>query len=202
MGALVPGIPLVVSRRVAFTATDRPSPLWRWKYGRPVRFLAVSEHVKSMLMRNGVPEKRISVVHDGVPLLEVSRQPGSREPSPESGVLAPGNAGDPQKGLALAQEAANLAGVALHTATNLERDLRDATVFVYITYSEGLGSGALLAMSAGVPVVASDIGGLREVICHGQSGLLVPNQSAAIAAAIRQLLDDPGLRQRLSAGAR
>ena len=101
MGALVPGIPLVVSRRVAFTATDRPSPLWRWKYGRPVRFLAVSEHVKSMLMRNGVPEKRISVVHDGVPLLEVSRQPGSREPSPESGVLAPGNAGDPQKGLAV-----------------------------------------------------------------------------------------------------
>ena len=38
--------------------------------------------------------------------------------------------------------------------------------FVYLTQSEGLGSGALLAMSAGVPVIASNVGGLPEIVEH------------------------------------
>ena len=54
-------------------------------------------------------------------------------------------------------------------------------LFVYITHSEGLGSAVLLAMSAGVPVVASNVGGLPEIIEHGENGLLVENDSEAIA---------------------
>jgi glycosyltransferase involved in cell wall biosynthesis len=116
--------------------------------------------------------------------------------------VAPANADDPRKGAPLAVEAARLAGVELKLSTDLERDLRDAAVFVYITHSEGLGSGALLAMSAGVPVVASNIGGLPEIIRHGENGLLVDNTPAAIAAAVRQLVDNPAFAWRIGDAAR
>jgi glycosyltransferase involved in cell wall biosynthesis len=187
LGAIVSSGRLVVSRRVAFPVGCR------WKYGRARRYLAVSEFVKSVLVAGGVPEEKIAVVYDGVPLLEPARG---------ASVLAPANADDPRKGALLAVEAAKLAGVELRLSADLERDLRDAAVFVYITYSEGLGSGALLAMSAGVPVVASDVGGLPEVIRHGENGLLVDNTPPAIAAAVRRLLDNPAFARRMGDAAR
>jgi len=179
--------PLVVSRRVVFAVRSR------WKYSRAQRYLAVSEFVKSVLMAGGVPEERISVVYDGVPILEQAEGPD---------VVAPANANDPRKGAPLAMEAARLAGVALKFSTDLERDLRRAAIFVYITHSEGLGSGALLAMGAGVPVVASRTGGLPEAIRHGENGMLVENDAASIAAAIHQLMADCDLARRLGAAAR
>jgi hypothetical protein len=187
LGAIVSSERLVVSRRVAFPVGSAG------KYRRSRRYLAVSEFVKSVLVAGGVPEEKIAVVYDGVPLLEPARG---------SSVVAPANADDPRKGASLAVEAATLAGVELKLSTDLERDLRDAAVFVYITHSEGLGSGALLAMSAGVPVVASNVGGLPEIIRHGENGLLVENTPQAIAAAVRQLLDDSAFARRLGDAAR
>ena len=187
LGVMVRPGRLVVSRRVAFPVRSR------WKYRRCRAYLAVSRYVKSVLVAGGVPEEKIAVVYDGVPLLEPVRG---------SSVVAPANADDACKGAPLAMEAASLAGVELKLSTDLERDLRDAAVMVYITHSEGLGSGALLAMSAGVPVVASDVGGLPEIIRHGENGLLVENTPQAIAAAVRQLLDNPALARRLGDAAR
>jgi glycosyltransferase involved in cell wall biosynthesis len=57
-------------------------------------------------------------------------------------------------------------------------------------------------MSAGVPVIASNVGGLPEVIRHRENGLLVENQPAAVAAAIRELLDAPDLARSIGAAAR
>ena len=182
LGAIARSGRLVVSRRVAFQVRSR------WKYRRCRRYLAVSEFVKSVLVAGGVPQEKIAVVYDGVPLLEPARG---------STILAPANADDPRKGAPLAVEGARLAGVELKLSANLERDLRDAAVMVYITHSEGLGSGALLAMSAGVPVVASNVGGLPEIIRHGANGLLVDNAPESIAAALRQLLDNPAFARRL-----
>jgi glycosyltransferase involved in cell wall biosynthesis len=59
-----------------------------------------------------------------------------------------------------------------------------------------------MAMSAGVPVVASRVGGLREIVRHRETGLLVENRVEEIAAAIRELLADPALAQRLGDAAR
>ena len=205
LGAIAHGAPLVVSRRVAFAVGQRPGRLAsQWKYGRAARYVAVSEFVKSVLMRGGVPEEKISVVYDGVPVLEVGGQVGDpgRGPFRLPHVVAPANADDPRKGAALAVQAAQIAGVDLHFSRDLERDLRHATLFVYVTYSEGLGSGALLAMSAGVPVVASLVGGLSEVVRHGVDGLLVDNQPEAIAEAIRHVLDNPGLARSMGGAAR
>jgi glycosyltransferase involved in cell wall biosynthesis len=187
LGALVRPDALLVSRRVAF------APGGGWKYARARHYLAVSEYVKTVLESAGVPQEKISVVYDGVPLLE--RAQGAA-------VVAPAYLGDPQKGAPLAMEAARRAGVALQLSNNLEEDLKEAAVFVYITHSEGLGSGALMAMSAGVPVVASRSGGLREIIRHRENGLLVENNVEEIAAAIRELLADPLLARRLGDAAR
>jgi glycosyltransferase involved in cell wall biosynthesis len=57
-------------------------------------------------------------------------------------------------------------------------------------------------MSAGVPVIASNIGGLPEIVRHRETGLIVENKAAAIADAIRELLADPALAQRLGAAGR
>ncbi|MBZ5727900.1 MAG: glycosyltransferase family 4 protein [Acidobacteriia bacterium] len=191
LAALVPGARLVVARRVAFGGVGR----WpaRLKYDRPAKFIAVSEFARQTLLARGIPASKIEVVYDGVPLLA---------PAQGAAVVAPAHEADPRKGSPLALEAARLAGVPLAFSTDLEQDLRHAAVFVYITHSEGLGSGALLAMSAGVPVVASKVGGLPEIVRHRETGLLVDNTPQAIAAAIRELLDDAPLARRLGAAAR
>ncbi len=173
-GAFAPGRPLVVSRRVAFPVKSR------WKYGRPARFLAVSEFVKSVLIEGGVPAEKIAVVYDGVPLLE---------PSHGTQIIAVRKDG-------VAPE------LDLPIARRLEAELPAASMLVYLTASEGLGSGALLAMSAGVPVIASRVGGLPEVVRHRETGLLVENTAESVAAAIRELTTDPALAGRLGEAGR
>ncbi len=187
LGVIARGAPLLVARRVAFPVGSR------WKYRRARHYLAVSEFVKRVLMAGGVPEEKISVVYDGVPLLEASA--GNR-------VLALANFDDPQKGAPVAMEAARLAGVELLLTQRLERDLPQASAFVYITHSEGLGSAALLAMSAAVPVIASRVGGLPELVRDRETGLLVDNAPAAVAAALVELLGDPERARRLGQAAR
>jgi glycosyltransferase involved in cell wall biosynthesis len=178
--AVVSGAPrLVVSRRVAFPV--RRGWLSRRKYSRAAHYIAVSEYVKKMLLDADVAEEKVSVVYDGVPLLEPARL-GVR-------VVAPAT-DDPRKGSALLREAAQRAGVEVHFSGDLVRDLAEAGLFVYITYEEGLGSAVLLAMAAAVPVVASRLGGLPEVIEHGVTGWLTGNSAEDIAAAIRSLIAD------------
>ena len=95
-----------------------------------------------------------------------------------------------------------LAHMGLKIVSDLETELTDAAMLVYVTNSEGLGSGALLAMSAGVPVIASNVGGLPEAIRHGENGLLVENDPEAIRGAIRELQEDPERTRRIGDAAR
>ena len=88
------------------------------------------------------------------------------------------------------------------SASNLEDDLLTARILVYQTEAEGLGSGALLGMSAGIPVIASRIGGLPEAIEDGVNGLLIGNDPAEVAASVRRLEANPAEAARLGANAR
>lgn len=74
-------------------------------------------------------------------------------------------------------------------------DLMSASdVFVLPSLREGLGLVALEAMACGVPVVASDVGGIPEVVQPGRTGLLVaPGDVPGLAGAIRRFLEDPVL---------
>jgi glycosyltransferase involved in cell wall biosynthesis len=183
--------PLAVARRVAFPI--RRTPASRWKYARADHYIAVSQYVKRVLVGAGISSQKISVVYDGVPL-PVAAASGRL-------IVAPSTA-DPAKGTHVLREAATLAGVSLHFSENLEEDLTQARLFVYITHQEGLGSAALLAMATGVPVVASRVGGLPEIIEDGQTGLLAENTPEAIASAMRRLLGDGTLRATLATRAR
>ena len=65
-------------------------------------------------------------------------------------------------------------------------------------------SGVLfLALSQGLPVVATRVGALPEVLCDGESGLLVPPESPeALSQALVRLFGDADLQRRLAAGGR
>src|SRR4029453_10976887 len=68
---------------------------------------------------------------------------------------------------------------------------------------EGDGVVCAEAMAFGRAVVASDVGGLRDLVVDGETGLLVPPRDvAALRGALQRLMDDDGLRRRLGAAAR
>lgn len=76
-------------------------------------------------------------------------------------------------------------------------------VFLLPSSQESFGLAALEAQSCGVPVVASEVGGLPEVIEHGRTGWLAPvGDVEAMAARTLSVLEDPALARRLSEGAR
>jgi glycosyltransferase involved in cell wall biosynthesis len=85
----------------------------------------------------------------------------------------------------------------------LERLYARAAVVVCPSRREGFGVACLEAMAHGRPVVATDVGGLRDLVVDGETGLVVPPRDpAALRAALEQLLADPKLRQRLGAAGR
>ncbi|MBA2463747.1 MAG: glycosyltransferase [Nocardioidaceae bacterium] len=68
---------------------------------------------------------------------------------------------------------------------------------------EEMGSVLVEAMATGLPVVASRVGGIPDVVCDGETGLLVPpNDVGALTAALEDLLSDSGRRQRYGVQAR
>ena len=74
-----------------------------------------------------------------------------------------------------------------------------ADLFVMPSHSEGSPNALLEAMMARVPIVATHVGGIPEIVTHGETALLVPpSDPVALAAALAQLLANPALAQRLA----
>lgn len=81
--------------------------------------------------------------------------------------------------------------------------LRGANLFVHPSWAEAFPYVILEAMSAGLPIVASDVGGVAEALVAGESGLLVGSgEVRALADALNDLLEDPGRGARLGAAAK
>jgi glycosyltransferase involved in cell wall biosynthesis len=81
---------------------------------------------------------------------------------------------------------------------NVAQHLQDADIFVLPSHTEAFPNAVLEAMCAGLPIIASGVGGLRELIDDGRTGLLVPSgDPRALAHSVCQLMADRALGERL-----
>ncbi len=72
-------------------------------------------------------------------------------------------------------------------------------IFALPSLAEGFPNAVLEALAAGLPTIATDVGGTSEIVLDGETGLLIKaRDSDAIATAIRRLIDDPALSARLA----
>ncbi|MEO6443677.1 MAG: glycosyltransferase family 4 protein [Gemmatimonadaceae bacterium] len=220
-----PELPLVVTRRVAFT------PRGRLKYGeRVARFIAISAAVRDSLELGGVPRARIDVVYSGVPtpVVKTPRNWRAEHGWPAETVLC-GVVGamTAEKGVLTLAEIAqrlspssrsrarlvllgghasgstNLGGVTAFRAgfvDEIHAAMSGLDFLWHPSNAEGLGTAVIDAMALQVPPVAFEVGGLPELIQHGESGLLVPAADVdAFAIAAESLITTRELRRRLGA---
>lgn len=76
--------------------------------------------------------------------------------------------------------------------------LERADMLVCTSHREGLSNAIMEAMCAGLPVIASNVGGNSELVLHGETGLLFPaDDDESLAAAILELLDSPEMRHSM-----
>jgi glycosyltransferase involved in cell wall biosynthesis len=93
------------------------------------------------------------------------------------------------------------------TGAELDRCYAAADVLVLASRGEAYGMVVTEALARGLPVVATGVGGVAEALGHGEDGvrpgmLVAPEDSAALAAALRGWLGDAALRERLRRAAR
>ncbi|SHN54900.1 Glycosyltransferase involved in cell wall bisynthesis [Geodermatophilus obscurus] len=193
--------------------------------------VVLTDRTAAALVADGVPAERVSTVPSGFdPRLFAGRPPDAfpgvgrprigyvgrlapqkradrlveafgrmREPA---SLVVVGDGPDRQRVHALAAglPRVHLTGFVEHTA--VPAVLASLDVLALPSAYEEMGSVLTEAMASGLPVVASDVGGIPEVVHHGVTGLLVPPGDAdALAAALDRLAADPELRARLAAGA-
>ena len=191
---------LVVTRRVAF-----PPKQVRLKYRHGVdAFIAISNAVKAVMLKAGIPGSLIDVVYSGIPAPVVKRPRNWRRERgwpPSSVICGIVGAMTQEKGLDMIAGIARrlpgevfrrtrlvllggkgkggttVAGVEGFDAGFVE-EIHDAVAGLDVLWhpsrSEGLGTSVIDAMAIGVPPIAFAVGGLPEVIEDGKSGILVP----------------------------
>ena len=207
----------IASRRVTFLPALPILHRLKYQYTCDA-VIAVSNYVKGLLLRCGVPDGMIEVIYDGIEIPEhllsaeerttARRRWGFAENDFVIGNLGPFR---PEKGHDTAIQAASLlvskqgkvkwlfatgssstetrgrstgallipANVRVIPASEVLSEFF-ATIDLYVmpSLAEGLGSSALLAMAHGLPVAASRVGGLPEIVEDGKTGWLFPPASA------------------------
>lgn len=131
--------------------------------------------------------------------------PKVHERHPDARLLVVGDGPDLRRCKALAASS-DLTGAVVFAGYRHDIEAVLAAVDVVVvpsTCEEGLALVALEALAAGRPVIASQSGGLIEVVLHGDTGLVVPKgNSIALGEAVSRLLDDSALARRLGANGR
>jgi glycosyltransferase involved in cell wall biosynthesis len=223
----------VMTRHVAF------EPRYAWihalKYGAGCHgVIAVSEAVRRVLVKAGVPESRIEVIANGVKSLERETSAEERRAARlrygiDENDFALGHLGafTPEKGQDVAMEAFGilrdrmpslrmiLAGDGAPAeapdarvllpgfVANRKEFFAALDLFIMPSRSEGWGLAAAEALAHGIPVIASDTGGLASIVEPGETGWLVsPGDTRALARAIEEAASDPQRLKEMSSRAR
>jgi glycosyltransferase involved in cell wall biosynthesis len=204
----------VVTRHVAFA----PRHPWvhRIKYQLTCHgIIAVSDAVREVLVRSGVPASKIEVIHTGIEIPTLpetrphddfvighmgafTREKGQnvaiaaavllRKQLPQARMIL---AGDGPLLDEAREQARNIAVSCPGFLPNRELFYSGLDLFIMPSRSEAWGLAALEAMARGIPVIASNVGGLAEIVRHGDGGWLVPpNDPQALAAAIVEAASD------------
>jgi len=179
-----------------------------------------SEALRQFLVGHGMAPARLRVVHTGI-------EPGPGKRSASSGPLRVATAANLEywKGVDVLLDACRRVDGAVHVDVygvgsereRLERQaaglgvdadfhgfvddfrsrLRTADVFVLPSRGDNFPVSVLEAMAEGVPVVATRVGGIPELVVDGETGVLVePDDAAALGAALGRLAGDEALRTR------
>lgn len=194
------------------------------------KIISISGAIRERLLKEGVKEEKIEVVHIGVDvkLLEEEVEKESLEKGHQKLIGLVGHFYKGRKGHDLLMDAFHyikeecrllFLGIEWRELAPLlkEKRIRKKSVihkefldnpypfyrlmdvFTYPSRSEGLGLALLEVMALGIPVVASDISPIKEVIKDGENGLLFESGNPySLAEKINLLLHEPVLAQRLS----
>ena len=111
-------------------------------------------------------------------------------------------AGDLESELQRLVAAGSLPVTMLGWRSDVETVLAASDALVLTSDNEGTPLSLIQAGLAGLPVVATDVGSVKDVVADEESGLLCAPDATAVAQALARLLDNPPLAQELGANAR
>lgn len=194
------------------------------------KIICVSEQDRNLAIRSGIAAHRLVAIHNGMPDVpaRLIANPGVAGPvrivmvarfAPPKDQRALIDAIRDFDGIRLelvgdgpdleaARQFAAEAGVShrvdfLGQRHDVAEILAGAHIFALFTTWEGFPISTLEAMRAGLPVVASDVGGMAEAVIDGESGFLVPRGDvAAFRSSLQKLIDDPSRRAIMGNAAR
>lgn len=239
LGAKWAGAPSILSRRV-----DNPegAKSIRYKYGLYTQIISISDGIKEVLVKNGLPSERITAVRSAF-VASDSQNPIARADFlqrfglPENALIVGTVAqliprkghklllaclaeltrkhsnmhvlffgeGPERESLKLQIEELGLSDqvqlVGFHK--DLNNLIGNLDILVHPAYMEGLGVSLIQASAASVPIIASNAGGMPEIVRNNENGILVPpGDEPALKEALDRLIRDPELRARLGSRGR
>ena len=231
--AFVSRVPMVVHTRHGrdVNSSRRQTAIFKKLSMLIDRFVCVSEDVAILTLQQGVADGKIDTIKNGVDLEQFAFSPPHRTGpivtvarlSPEKDLanlirataLAVERSPDLRVEVAgdgpCLEDLKRLAGdLGVAGYINFLGEVRDvpgllagARMFVLPSRSEGIPLTVLEAMARGLPVVATRVGGLPEVVDHGVTGLLVPTADpVALADAVVTIWNDPDLGDRMGRAGR
>ncbi len=227
------GVPVMIQVEHNSRERYSPWSLWLSRRGAQVStaLVGVSEGVRQGLIAQGLPPEKTIAIPNGIDLSRFAASGGEREAGlvmaarfarqkdhatliaalallRARGVTPPVQLAGTGPLMARMQARAARGGLQAQVRflghhNDMPGLLRSQRIFVLATHFEGMPLALVEAMASGCACIASDVIGVRGVIDHERTGLLVPEGDAdALAAAIERLLLDPALADRLGTSAR
>ena len=227
LAALVtPGTRVVAVEQLPLPSASAPQRAVKRVMSRRLdAHVAVGDGAARLIERYvGLPEGTVETIHNGVPDERIGEEPDGRERPlvgaigrlvPEKGfdLLIRAAAMLPDVDVAIVGEGPErprleglIAELGLADRVELRGAAPDARahlpafdLFVLPSRHEGFPLAIVEAMLAGIPVVATDVGAIREAVVDGSTGVLLPPEDVgAIVGAVKRLLADPAERDRLA----